>query len=173
MIDGRVSGGKVGAPRRWRRTYAAAALALAAGIACGGADEPALPSGRVGASGAIVRVPVGADGTLDTAGMAVLRFGASRYDFGAVDEGAVVTHRFPFRNAGATPLTIANASSTCGCTIPEWPRGPVAPGDTGSVFVRFDTEGKVGPQVKTVTLLANTFPNRTSVDLVGVVDTLD
>lgn len=111
-----------------------------------------------------------ADGTLDTAGMAQLRFDESRYAFGRVDEGAIVEHRFAFRNTGASPLTITNASSSCGCTIPRWPREPVGAGDTASIYVRFDTEGKAGPQTKTVTLTANAFPNKTEVALTGVVD---
>lgn len=138
--------------------------------ACGSSAEPELPSGTRPADGSIVRVPVSADGTLDTAGMARIRFDESRYAFGRVDAGAVIEHRFPFRNAGATPLKITNASSSCGCTIPRWPREPIAPGDTSSIYVRFDTDGKAGPQTKTVTLTANTFPNKSEVALVGVVD---
>ena len=102
--------------------------------------------------------------------MARMRFGESTYAFGAVDAGALVEHRFPFRNAGAEPLVITNASSTCGCTVPKWPREPIAPGDTSSIYVRFDTESKVGPQRKVVTLVANTFPNANTVALVGTVD---
>ena len=146
-------------------------VACGAAVACGSPEaEPGVPSAAAPADGRVLRVPAQADGTLDTAGMAVLRFDESAYDFGAVDAGAVVEHRFGFRNAGAQPLLIANASSTCGCTVPVWPREPIGPGDTASIYVRFDTEGKAGPQVKAVTLTANTYPNATEVRLVGTVD---
>ena len=139
--------------------------------ACGApAPEPGVPTGAAPSDGRLLRVPAQADGSLDTAGMAVLRFDGSTYAFGSVDAGAVVEHRFGFRNAGAQPLRIANASSTCGCTVPVWPREPIAPGDTASIYVRFDTDGKAGPQDKAVTLTANTFPNQTVVRLVGTVD---
>ena len=171
MYDAIGSGGKVGARRRAGAALAVTIVAVSlAALGCGGGDEPGVPTARVPEDGRLLRVPVGADGRLDTAGMAILRFGESRHDFGAVDEGAVVAHRFPFVNAGASPLIINHAGSTCGCTVPQWPREPIAPGDTASVLVRFDTEGKAGPQVKTVTLLANTYPNRTQVSLVGTVD---
>lgn len=104
--------------------------------------------------------------------MPVLRFDESTHAFGAVDAGAVVEHRFRFRNAGGQPLQITNASSTCGCTVPVWPREAIAPGDTASIYVRFDTDGKAGPQDKAVTLTANTFPNTTEVHLVGTVDAI-
>ena len=157
----------------WLGGKVALALALAA---CGGAgsagDEPGVPSAtRAGGQG-IIRVPSQADGSLDTAGMARMRFGESRYEFGSVDAGAIVEHRFAFRNTGAEPLRITNASSSCGCTVPVWPREPIAPGDTSSIYVRFDTDGKAGPQTKVVRLVANTFPNATEVALVGTVDAL-
>ncbi len=142
--------------------------------------EPGVPSATASGDGAIIRVPARADGTLDTVGMPQIRFStltldanrALTYDFGTVDEGAVITQRFPFRNAGAEPLLISAASSSCGCTVPQVPREPIAPGDTASIFVRFDTQDKAGPQDKVVTLVANTYPNTTAIHLVGIVDTL-
>ena len=142
-------------------------------VACGSPDaEPGVPTSAAARDGRVLRVPAQADGTLDTVGLPVMRFDESTYAFGAVDAGAIVEHRFRFRNAGAQPLQITNASSTCGCTVPVWPREPVAPGDTASIYVRFDTGGKSGPQDKAVTLTANTFPNTTEVHLVGTVDAI-
>lgn len=133
-------------------------------------DEPGVPEARATAGDAgIIRFPVAADGRLDTAGSAVLRFRESERDFGTVAEGELVRHRFPFRNAGEQPLVITHARSTCGCTVPDYPRTPIAPGDTGSVLVVFDTEGKAGPQRKPITLTANTYPNETTIDVYGTV----
>lgn len=117
----------------------------------------------------IIRHPVAGDGTVDTTAVAALAFGESLHDFGEVTEGDLVRYRFPFRNDGSEPLVITHARSTCGCTVPEYPEVPVAPGDTGSVLVVFDTEGKLGPQRKPVTLTANTYPNETTVGLQGTV----
>ncbi len=154
--------------------FGALALCLVSyGFAACGSDEPAVPSTSAAQSDAIVRVPLSGDGTTDTAGMARFSFGESRYDFGAVDEGATVARRFTFRNAGGRPLMISHASSSCGCTVPSWPRTPIAPGDTASIGVVFDTEGKAGPQVKVVTLTANTYPNTTTVELIGTVDAVN
>ncbi len=150
----------------------AAMLAGVIGSSCrGGVDEPGVPSGSAAvATTGIVRVPISGDGSLDTVGIPRISFGESRYEFGAVDEGMVVTRRFTFRNAGKRPLIITHASSTCGCTVPAWPREPIPPGDTASVGVRFDTRGKTGPQLKVITLTANTYPNTTQLQLVGTVD---
>ena len=156
----------------------AVVLAWALG-ACGTEAEPSVPTSLPSSTGAIVRVPIRADGTLDTAGMPRMRFESATPDrdplvhqFGAVDAGAIVEHTFRLRNVGGEPLVIQSATSTCGCTVPSYPRGEIAPGDTASVFVRFDTEGKAGPQDKIVTLTANTYPNQTTLHLVGEVDTL-
>ena len=118
----------------------------------------------------VIKFPVRDDGSVDRGSVAEISFEEPAYDFGYVDAGAIVTHRFAFRNTGAQPLTITRAVSTCGCTVPEYPEGPIAVGDTASVLVRFDTEAKSGPQDKAVTLTANTYPNETVVRLVGTVD---
>ena len=145
--------------------------ALASSCGAGAPAEPGVPEARVAEAGeaGIIRFPVDGSGEVDTAGGPVLRFGESRYDFGTVREGEIVRHRFPFRNAGGQDLLITHARSTCGCTVSEYPRAPIAPGDTGSVLVVFDTEGKPGPQRKPVTLTANTYPNETSVGVEGTV----
>ncbi|MBB5286495.1 hypothetical protein HNQ92_004656 [Rhabdobacter roseus] len=92
------------------------------------------------------------------------------YDFGTVQEGATVEHSFAFRNDGQFPLIINNVTASCGCTVPEWPREPIAPGGESTILVRFNSKGKPGPQVKTVTVYANTLPATSELRIQGIVE---
>ncbi len=80
------------------------------------------------------------------------------YDWGSVKEGDKVTQVFKFKNTGTEPLVILDAKASCGCTVPEKPQAPIAPGKTGELKVVFDSSHKAGPQTKTVTVTANTEP---------------
>jgi hypothetical protein len=95
---------------------------------------------------------------------------SASYEFGAVEEGAIVEHSFRFRNDGEYPLILNNISSSCGCTTPEWPKEPIGPKETSSIKVRFDTKHKSGPQVKTITVYANTEPAYAELRLKGIVN---
>jgi hypothetical protein len=95
------------------------------------------------------------------------------FDFGSVTEGDVVEHTFKFKNVGSQPLVISNTTSSCGCTTPEWPRDPIAPDSTASIQVRFDTKHKVGPQMKSVSIYANTDPVNTDLVLRGISNAID
>ncbi len=106
----------------------------------------------------------------DEKNRAAMKFEAGDYDFGTVKEGQVVEHVFKFTNTGEVPLVIQNAAGSCGCTVPEWPKEPVAPGSTSEIKVKFDTKGKVGTQTKTVTIIANTTPEITTLSLKGIVN---
>lgn len=81
---------------------------------------------------------------------------APTHDFGEIGKTEVVTHDFVFTNTGEEPLIISNAKGSCGCTVPKWPRKPVAPGDKETIQVTFNPTGKSGSQRKTVTLTTNT-----------------
>ncbi|REA56710.1 DUF1573 domain-containing protein [Dyadobacter luteus] len=94
---------------------------------------------------------------------------SSSFDFGTIQEGEVVEHTFNFRNDGEYPLILSNITSSCGCTTPEWPKEPINSGATSNVKVRFDSRNKVGPQVKTITVYANTEPAYTELRLRGIV----
>lgn len=89
----------------------------------------------------------------------VFKFESEEHDFGIIEEGTVVTHEFVFTNSGKAPLVITNAQGSCGCTVPEYPRDPVMPGQKGVIKVSFDSSNRAGRQDKTVTLTANTIPN--------------
>lgn len=101
-----------------------------------------------------------AGGFPETAPMAdaVMSFDDTTFNFGSISEGEVVTHDFTFRNTGNEPLLISNAHASCGCTIPQFPRDPVAPGATASIKVSFNSQGKKGHNEKTITI--NTNSNR-------------
>jgi hypothetical protein len=91
------------------------------------------------------------------------------YDFGTLTEGDTVEHVFAFTNTGEFPLIINNITASCGCTTPEWPREPVAPGAKSSVRVRFNSRGKSGEQNKTITIFANTDPSMTDLQFKAMV----
>ena len=90
-----------------------------------------------------------------------MEFAEMTHEFGTIDEGAVVEHTFAFTNTGDAPLIIQDARATCGCTIPKKPEGPVAPGESSEIQVRFNSQGKSGMQNKTITITANTEPTTT------------
>lgn len=117
----------------------------------------------------IIRSPVTAEGLEDTVNVAKMKFEETIFEFGEVDEGAVISHEFKFVNAGKIPLVIQNAHSTCGCTIPKWPKEMIAPGKEGVIHVEFDTKGKSEFQEKPVIITANTYPSITEVYLRGTV----
>jgi len=78
-------------------------------------------------------------------------------DLGKVKEGQVVEVSYRFRNAGTKNLVIANVSASCGCTVPEKPEKPIAPGEEGIIKAKFDSKGRPkGENRKDVFVIANT-----------------
>ena len=96
-----------------------------------------------------------------TTGMPAMTFDKTSHDFGIISEGEKVTTTFAFTNTGDSDLIIVDARGSCGCTVPEYPKNqPIAPGETGSIVVNFDSSNKPGVQQKSVTLSANTSSGR-------------
>src|SRR5690606_34200408 len=89
------------------------------------------------------------------------------FDFGTITQGEKVTHTYKFKNTGDNDLLIVSAKGSCGCTVPKWPKEPIAPGATGNIEVVFDSDGKSGRQHKKVTIVANTHPATTIIALKG------
>ena len=83
------------------------------------------------------------------------KFNDEVFDFGSIKQGDAVNHDFEFTNTGKEPLIITSASGSCGCTVPTWPKDPIAPGGKGTIKVTFNSAGKQGMQDKTVTLQSN------------------
>lgn len=99
-----------------------------------------------------------------------IKFDNIKYDWGTVKQGDAVNHTYKFTNTGKTPLVITNAKASCGCTVPNWTKDPVAPGKTGEIKVKFDSAGKSGQVTKTITVTANTEPENTVLTILGKID---
>lgn len=100
---------------------------------------------------------------------AAIQFDQMEYNFGSVNEGDIVEHVFRFTNEGDIPLVISKATATCGCTVPEWPKEPIAKGGTGQITVKFNSKGRKNLQTKYVNILANTSPEQTRLKITGTV----
>lgn len=88
-------------------------------------------------------------------------FDQSVWDFGTINEGERVKHIYKFTNAGNEDLVINKVTATCGCTVPQWTKQPIPPGESGEIEVKFDSKNKPGNQVKEVTVISNTVPPTT------------
>lgn len=100
-----------------------------------------------------------------------MEFKDSTFDYGDIKDGDKVEHTFAFTNTGSEPLIISNAKGSCGCTVPDWPKEPIAVGQTGEIKVVFNSKGKGGvdgkPDTKKVTITANTDPAQTFLTIKG------
>ncbi len=117
----------------------------------------------------LVNIPLGPDGKPDSTKAAKMVFEQPEFLFDTVKEGEVITHAFKFKNTGPVPLIIADAKSSCGCTIPEWPTTAVEPGATGEITAKFNTAHKSGNQSKLIRIYANVIPSPAEVKIKGFV----
>ncbi|MEQ8909338.1 MAG: DUF1573 domain-containing protein [Vicingaceae bacterium] len=90
-----------------------------------------------------------------------LKFAEMTHDFGQIQQNTTNKKKFQFTNTGENPLIISNAKGSCGCTVPQYPREPIAPGETGEILVEYRPGTQKNKQTKTVTITANTEPATT------------
>lgn len=76
------------------------------------------------------------------------------FDYGRIDKGSTGLGRISFYNEGSAPLVISGITSTCGCTVPTWPKEPILPGDSSVIEVKYDTR-RVGDINKQITVKSN------------------
>lgn len=153
-------------------------------VACGGGDTTvrdaarqaveANPSAAPAAPGTPAAAPAAPATPAAPAGpTTVMTFPEAEFDFGTVTSGEKVEHAYKFTNTGTEPLIISDAKGSCGCTVPEWPKEPIAPGETSEIMVRFDSSNKSGNQSKRVTLTSNTEPAQTFLTIKGQVNKVE
>lgn len=82
-------------------------------------------------------------------------FDKTTHDFGQVPQGIPVKAIFKVKNTSMVPLVITNVKPTCGCTVADYPREPIKPGETGEIAATYNARS-VGPFTKTVHVYTNT-----------------
>jgi hypothetical protein len=80
------------------------------------------------------------------------KFDRTEHDFGKIPEGPQATTEFKVKNTGNEPLTISNVQASCGCTVPNWTKEAIAPGETGVIKAIYNTQGRPGNIYKTLTV---------------------
>jgi hypothetical protein len=117
----------------------------------------------------LVTNPNTADGTVDKDALPVISFEKDFHDFKKLVSGEQVTYSFKFTNTGKTLLIISNVSTSCGCTVSSYPKQPIKSGESATIDVSFDSEGRHGLQTKTVTVFTNTQPPTTTLRIQALV----
>ncbi len=93
---------------------------------------------------------------------ATIEFEKEIHDYGTIDQHGNGACEFKFTNTGTEALIISQAKGSCGCTVPVWPREPIAPGASETIKVKYDTK-RVGPINKSVTITSNAVNSPTKV----------
>jgi hypothetical protein len=99
----------------------------------------------------------------------VMAFESTEVDYGKIVQGSEPIRVFKFKNTGTEPLVITSASASCGCTVPNYPKEAVKPGESAKIEVRYDTN-RVGPFQKTITITTNETQGNHLLTIKGVVD---
>ena len=91
--------------------------------------------------------------------MPKISFETDIFDFGEINQNESVSTDFSLKNIGEAPLLIRSAKGSCGCTVPDWPRDLIEPGEEAIIQVTFNSGNKKGEQNKIVTLVTNAIPS--------------
>ena len=104
-------------------------------------------------------------------GKAEIKFEKTSHNFGTFAEAdAVKTFIFKFTNVGDAPLVIHQAVASCGCTVPEYPKNPIAPGKKGKIRVTYNPLYRPGGFTKVITIRSNGKPKKVRVKITGTVN---
>jgi hypothetical protein len=95
---------------------------------------------------------------MDSLSLTTIKFDKEVYDFGELTEGEVIKNKIVYKNTGKFPLVIEQANGSCGCTVANFSKEPIAPGEKGEIEVEFNSKGRPGAHTKSVIVEANTIP---------------
>ena len=98
--------------------------------------------------------------------VAEITFESLEHNYGNIYKGDNGECEFVFKNTGKAPLTITNCRASCGCTVPSWPKDPIAPGKKSVIRVKYDT-GRIGTINKSITVTSNAINNSVTLHITG------
>jgi hypothetical protein len=107
---------------------------------------------------------------VNTGPVTSIQFAESTHNFGNIKQDTKNVKKFKFKNTGSNPLIIENATGSCGCTVPEYPKEPIAPGASAEITVEYSPGKQQGQNTKTVTITANTEPKQTTLTIMANVE---
>jgi hypothetical protein len=85
-----------------------------------------------------------------------IKFEEEDHDMGVIKEGESPVWNIKFTNTGTAPLILTNVQPGCGCTVPEWPKEPIAPGKSGIIKATYNSSGRgTGAVSKSLTVTSN------------------
>jgi hypothetical protein len=84
----------------------------------------------------------------------VMSFESTTVDYGTIEQDSDPLREVKFTNTGDEPLIITNARGSCGCTVPDWPKEPIMPGESSKIEVRYSTN-RIGPFNKNIRISTN------------------
>jgi hypothetical protein len=99
---------------------------------------------------------------------AAFNWTSTTFDFGEITANVPASHQFTFTNTGDSPLVIVSVQASCGCTVAEYTKTPIEPGQTGFIKATYNA-AKVGAFNKTVTVNANTEEGAVQLSIKGTV----
>jgi Protein of unknown function (DUF1573) len=100
--------------------------------------------------------PLVVTNTTDTTQLTTIQWIDSVKNMGRINEGQKLQVSFRFKNTGNKPLIIQSVRPGCGCTVADYPKEPIAPGNEGEITGSFDSNGRENLQRKEITVTANT-----------------
>lgn len=146
---------------RW--SYWALVPAVFVMVACGGNGT------NVGTD--LIHIPATASNVQNgQSDLPAISFQDTLIPLGIITEGTQADASFTFKNTGTSPLVLSDVSTSCGCTLAQqWPRSPIAPGESADIAVRFDSRNRVGANRKEIFVVTNAVPSTTTLVLTAEV----
>lgn len=129
---------------------------------CGGRTDGKLPTD-------LINNPMSASDQKSENTLPEITFEKTTHDYGRLIQGEKVSYSFKYTNTGTADLLISNVTAGCGCTVPRFTRDPIKPGENGTINVIFDSHGRRGFQNKSVTVISNTIPNTTALNVKAMI----
>lgn len=130
---------------------------------CTGGKNKSLPSD-------VVYNPNSADGNVDPSQQPEITFEKDTHDFGTIQSGDMVRYSFKFKNSGKSLLVISDVTTSCGCTVSDFPKEPISPGESGTIDISFDSHNRRGMQNKSATVFSNTQPPTKQLHIKAIVE---